>query len=162
VCDFCGCPAIDPFAVLTDDHQTLLAMAEAYEASGDPRDLDALRVIWDDHRAQERGATSHLAAALALEDVLTIGRGIDAPLDALLALAGPNGRELRFAVTDHVDGYEFEMFPALVLRPMRRSSRALALAAAERGRPEMRRSGGRTDRATARDDEDSHAGRPCG
>jgi hypothetical protein len=115
VCDFCGCPAIDPFAVLTDDHQTLLAMAEAYEASGDPRDLDALRVIRDDHRAQERGATSNLAAALPLEDVFTIGRGMDAPLDALLAQAGPNGRELRFAVTDHVDGYGFEMFPALVL-----------------------------------------------
>jgi hypothetical protein len=79
------------------------------------RDLDALRVIWDDHRGQERGATEHLAASLSLEDVLTIGRRIDAPLDALLALAGPNGRELRFAVTDHVDRYEFEMFPALVL-----------------------------------------------
>lgn len=115
MCDFCGCPAIDPFSVLSDDHLTLLAMAEAYEASRGPLDLDALRVIWEDHRAQERRATEHLADALSLEDVVATGRGIDAALEALLALAEPDPRQLRFAMTDHVDGYEFEVFPALVM-----------------------------------------------
>lgn len=130
MCDFCGCPAIDPFSVLTDDHLTLLAMADAYEASCDPLDLDALRVIWDDHRAQERGATEHLAAALSLDDVIAAGHRIDAPLEALLAHAEPNPRELRFAVTDHVDGYEFEVFPALVLPADRQELEGAARAAA--------------------------------
>lgn len=133
MCDFCGCPAIEPFSVLTDDHLTLLAMTDAYETSIDPLDLDVLRVIWEDHRAQERGATEHLAGVLSLEDVVATGRGIDAALEALLALPEPDPLQLRFAMTDHVDGYEFEVFPALVL-PADRSELEGAARAAARAR----------------------------
>lgn len=115
MCDFCGCPAIDPFSILTDDHQTLLLLADAFGSSGDPRDLDALRVTWDDHRTQERAATEQLAASLSLDDILEIGHALDAPVDALLGPAEPDARELRFVLAHHVDGYEFEVFPALVL-----------------------------------------------
>lgn len=129
MCDFCGCPAIDPFSVLTDDHLTLLATGCLPDVL-DPLDLDALRVIWEDHRAQEGGATEHLAGVLSLEDVVATGRGIDAGLEALLALPEPDPRQLRFAMTDHVDGYEFEVFPALVLPADRSDLEGAARAAA--------------------------------
>lgn len=75
VCDFCGCPTIDPFSYLTDQHLTLLAVAEAYEESGDPLDLEAVSITWQDHLAAERPAVEHLGRALDLEEVLDRGRG---------------------------------------------------------------------------------------
>jgi hypothetical protein len=34
VCDFCGCPGIEPFATLTEDHGTLEALAELFLRNG--------------------------------------------------------------------------------------------------------------------------------
>ena len=59
--DFCGCPAIEPFATLTDRHVTLVVLAAVLAEGGGPADLEALRVSWDDRRAQE-AALGSLAA----------------------------------------------------------------------------------------------------
>jgi len=114
MCDFCGCPTIDPFSYLTDEHLTLAAVAEAYEESGDPLDLDALRITWEDHVAAERPATQHLAKVLDLEDLLEVGRELDARVAA--ALDSGDAAALRRALTDHAEGYEFEIYSALVLQ----------------------------------------------
>lgn len=114
MCDFCGCPTIDPFSYLTDEHLTLVAVAEAYEESGDPLDLDALRIAWEDHVAAERPAVGHLAKTLDLEEVLEVGRELDARVEE--ALRSGDGSTLRRAVSDHAEGYEFEVYSALVLQ----------------------------------------------
>ncbi|HXF35821.1 MAG TPA: hypothetical protein VNO17_01400 [Actinomycetota bacterium] len=114
MCDFCGCPAIEPFATLTDEHVTLLVLAEALVAGGGSADLEALRVSWDDHRA--RGAPlDALAAGLELEDVVAAARRVDRALEELLGMPAPDPRALLRAVRDHVDAWEFEVFPQLVL-----------------------------------------------
>ena len=114
MCDFCGCPTIDPFSYLTDEHLTLVAVAEAYEETGDPLDLDALRIAWEDHVAAERPAVEHLAKVLDLEEVLEVGRELDARVEE--ALRSGDGSPLRRAVADHAEGYEFEVYSALVLQ----------------------------------------------
>jgi hypothetical protein len=115
MCDFCGCPAIDPFSFLTDEHVTLLTMADAYASSLDPRDLDALAVIWADHRAEERMALEPLAEALALHDALALAREADAAVDGFVASPDADAKGLRRAVVGHVDTYEYEVFPQLVM-----------------------------------------------
>lgn len=114
MCDFCGCPAIPPFDRLTDDHLTLAAVADAYAASGDELDLDALRISWGDHVAAERPAVAYLARELDLEELSEVGRGLDDRVEA--ALAAGDGTALVRAVADHAEGYEFEIYPALVLQ----------------------------------------------
>lgn len=115
MCDFCGCPSIEPFLQLTDQHVTLLTMADAFALSADPLDLDALRITWDDHRTEEREALEPLAAALGIQDAMTIGRELDGAVDRLLAVPEPDGKALRGAVVGHVDGYEYEVFSQLVM-----------------------------------------------
>jgi hypothetical protein len=114
MCDFCGCPTIPPFDRLTDDHLTLTAVAEAYEQSRDALDLEALRITWADHVAAERPAVAYLAKELDLEDLLEIGRELDARVEAALATGG--AAEIVRAVADHAEGYEFEIYSALVLQ----------------------------------------------
>lgn len=114
MCDFCGCPAIEPFATLTDQHVTLGVLAEVLAEGGGPADLEALRVSWDDHRAQE-AALGPLAARLDLEDVVEAARRGDRALEALLRTPAPDPGALLRAVHDHVDAWEFEVFPHLVL-----------------------------------------------
>ncbi len=114
MCDFCGCPAIEPFASLTDQHVTLVVLAEALAEGGGPADLEALRVSWDDHRAQE-ASLRPLAARLDLEDVLEAGWRGDRALEEHLRAATPDPGALVRAVRDHVDAWEFEVFPQLVL-----------------------------------------------
>lgn len=114
MCDFCGCPAIDPFSSLTDEHLTLVAVAEAYEETGDPLDLDALRIAWGDHVVAERPAVERLAKILDLEEVLEVGRELDARVEE--ALRTEDAAALRRTVMDHAEGYEFEVYPALVLQ----------------------------------------------
>ncbi len=114
MCDFCGCPTIPPFDRLTDDHLTLAAVADAYAATGDERDLDALRITWADHLAMERAAVAYLARELDLEEVVETGRELDARVGS--ALATGDARELVRALADHVEGYEFEIYPPLVLQ----------------------------------------------
>lgn len=114
MCDFCGCPGIEPFATLTDQHVTLMVLAEVLAEGGGAADLEALRVSWDDHRARE-GALGLLAVRLDLEDVVETAREGDRALDVLLRSPAPDpGTPLR-AVRDHVDAWEFEAFPQLVL-----------------------------------------------
>jgi hypothetical protein len=114
VCDFCGCPAIEPFATLTDQHATLVVLAEALAEGGGPADLEALRVSWDDHRAREDGL-GPLAVRLDLGDVVEAARRRDGALEELLRDPAPDPLALLRAVRDHVDGWEFEVFPQLVL-----------------------------------------------
>lgn len=115
MCDFCGCPQIDPFSFLTDEHVALAMLAEAFERGGDLADLDALAVTWDDHRAHERVALEGLAAELAMDEDLELVRPSDEAVETLLAQALPDARALRLSVADHADRYEFEVFPHLVL-----------------------------------------------
>lgn len=115
MCDFCGCPAIEPFMQLTDEHVTLLTMADAFGASGDPLDLDALRVSWEDHRTEERAALEPIAEAIGLHDALAIGRDADAAPDELLSTDEPNAGSVRRAVAGHIDAYEYEVFPQIVM-----------------------------------------------
>lgn len=114
MCDFCGCPAIEPFATLTDQHVTLVVLAEALAEGGGPADLEALRVSWDDHRAQE-AALGPLAVRLDLEDVVDAARRGDGALEELLRDPAPEPGALLRAVRDHVDAWEFQVFPQLVL-----------------------------------------------
>jgi hypothetical protein len=100
---------------LTDQHVTLLMLADAFVLSGDPLDLDALRITWDDHRAEEREGLELLAAALGIQDAVLIGRVLDVAVEALLALDAADPKELRGAVAGHVDGYEYEVFSQLVM-----------------------------------------------
>ncbi len=114
MCDFCGCPEIEPFATLTDDHVTLDVLAELFDECADPLDLEALRVSWEDHRATQ-GALHSLAQSLDLTEVLEAAAGEDVRLDALLAEAAPDGPALRRAIRGHSEAWEFEVFPQLVL-----------------------------------------------
>lgn len=114
MCDFCGCPAIPPFDRLTDDHLTLAAVADAYAGSRDELDLDALRVTWEDHVRVERPAVAYLARELDLEDLLELGRELDARVET--ALATGDAAALPRAVAEHAEGYEFEIYSALVLQ----------------------------------------------
>lgn len=114
MCDFCGCPVIEPFASLTDDHATLEVLAELFDEGADPLDLEALRVSWEDHRATQ-AAVHSLARSLDLTEALEAGAGEDARLDALLAEPAPDGLALRRAVQGHIESWEFEVFPQLVL-----------------------------------------------
>lgn len=114
MCDFCGCPQIEPFATLTDEHVTLDVLAEVLESSGDERDLDALRVTWDDHLAAQAGVRS-LAEQLGLDRRIAVERDADTRLGALLAKSAPDPRELRRSIRAHVDAWEFEVFPQVVL-----------------------------------------------
>jgi hypothetical protein len=79
VCDFCGCPHIEPFATLIEDHATLETLAELFAEGRDGLDLEA-----------------------------------------------------RGSVRDHVDGWEFEVFPQIVLEAdadeLEDTSRAVAVA----------------------------------
>jgi hypothetical protein len=115
VCDFCGCPEIDPFSFLTEEHVTLASLAEAFERGGDLDDLDALAITWDDHRAHERAALEGLAAGLAMGEELELVRPSDEGVETLLAQALPDAKALRLTIVDHADRYEFEVFPHLVL-----------------------------------------------
>jgi hypothetical protein len=115
VCDFCGCPTIPPFSHLTDEHASLTTLAESFERSGDLDDLDALALGWDDHRAHERVALENLAAELAMTEDLELARPADDAVEALLSQAMPGAKELRLAIANHADVYEFEVFPHLVL-----------------------------------------------
>lgn len=115
MCDFCGCPQIDPFSFLTDEHVTLAMRAEAFERGGDLADLDALAVTWDDHRVHERAALEDLAVELAMGEDLELVRPGDEAMETLLAQALPDAKALRLAVVDHADRYEFEVFPHLAL-----------------------------------------------
>ncbi len=114
MCDFCGCPATEPFATLTDQHVTLVVLAEALVEGGGPADLEALRVSWEDHRAAE-AVLGPLAARLDLEGVVEAARQGDRRLEALLGAPAPDPGELLRAVRDHVDAWEFEVFPQLFL-----------------------------------------------
>ncbi|HXF74442.1 MAG TPA: hypothetical protein VNO79_17805 [Actinomycetota bacterium] len=114
MCDFCGCPAIEPFATLTDQHVTLVVLAEVLVDGGGPADLDALRVSWEDHRAVE-ATLGPLAAHLDLEEVVEAARRGDRRLEALLDAPAPDPGDLLRAVRDHLDAWEFEVFPQLVL-----------------------------------------------
>ncbi|MGE5461450.1 MAG: hypothetical protein ACM3WR_12635 [Solirubrobacterales bacterium] len=115
MCDFCGCPEVDPFSFLTDEHVTLARLAESFERGGDLDDLDTLAITWDDHRAHERAALEDLAAGLAMGEELELVRPSDEAAETLLAQALPDAKTLRFAIVDHADRYEFEVFPHLVL-----------------------------------------------
>ncbi len=114
MCDFCGCPTIPPFDRPTDEHLTLAAVADAYATTEDERDLDALRITWADHLAVERAAVACLAQELDLEEVVGTGRELGARVGS--ALATGDARELARALADHVEGYEFEIYPPLVLQ----------------------------------------------
>jgi hypothetical protein len=58
VCDFCGCPEIEPFAMLTEDHATLDVLARLFAEGGHALDLEVLRVSWEDHRATQAAVRS--------------------------------------------------------------------------------------------------------
>lgn len=114
MCDFCGCPSIEPFATLTEDHSTMEVLAELFDRNGESIDLGAVRVTWDDHRAAE-AVLEELARRIDLIDVLGIGREQDAGVDSLLSEAAPDAGALLAAIRDHVDTWEFDVFPQLVL-----------------------------------------------
>lgn len=114
MCDFCGCPTIPPFDRLTDDHLTLATVADAYAVTGDERDLDAVRISWQDHVAAERSAVTYLARELDLGELLEVGRELDGRVEA--ALGSGDAAELVRAVAAHAEGYEFEIYSALVLQ----------------------------------------------
>ncbi len=114
MCDVCGCPELEPFRTLVDDHEALLMLADAYERSGDEADLEALRVVWEDHRRTERVALEGLAGALGMREELSLGAETDEALERVLALAAPDGAALRRTMSDHADAYEYDAFPHLV------------------------------------------------
>lgn len=114
MCDFCGCPDTEPFAMLTEDHSTLGTLAELFAEVGDALDLEAMRVSWEDHRATQAAVRS-LARSLGLHELVEAATHRDEVLEALLRRPAPDGKTLRGAVRDHVDGWEFEVFPQIVL-----------------------------------------------
>lgn len=115
MCEYCGCPQIEPFTTLTDGHVTLDLLAELYAGAGNRLDLEAIRVSWEDHRATQAAVRS-LARSLDLEDVLDgEARRPDESVEALLADPAPNGRALWGAIRGHIEAWEFEVFPRIVL-----------------------------------------------
>lgn len=114
MCDFCGCPGIEPFAMLTQDHGVLEALAELFLRNGDAADLEALRAAWAVHRTAE-SALGELARTLGLSDVLAAGIREDARVEDVLRQGGPDAGALWRALRSHVEAWEFEVFPHLVL-----------------------------------------------
>jgi hypothetical protein len=115
MCEYCGCPDIEPFAMLTDDHATLDLLAELYAGGGNPLDLEAIRVSWEDHLATQFALRS-LAKELGLDDVIHgEARRPDETVGALLSEPSPDGRALWGAIRGHIEAWEFEVFPRIVL-----------------------------------------------
>lgn len=114
MCDFCGCPGIEPFATLTEDHGALEALAELFLRNGAVADLEALRVVWADHRRTE-SALGRLAQTLGLPEVLSAGIREDAQVDEVLGRHSPDAGAVWKAIRGHVETWEFEVFPQLVL-----------------------------------------------
>jgi hypothetical protein len=113
VCDFCGCPGIEPFATLTIEHEVLRDLVSAAEA-GDPIASVDLRELWREHTERERSALGPLAESLGLADLVAPHARADAARGALIAAPSVDGR-VRRAVSDHADDWEFEAFPHLVM-----------------------------------------------
>jgi hypothetical protein len=115
MCKYCGCPEIEPFATLTDEHATLDLLAELYAGGGSSLDLEAIRVSWEDHLASQSAVRS-LARSLDLEDVIDReAQRPDESLNALLARPVPNGHALWGAIRGHIEAWEFDVFPRVVL-----------------------------------------------
>lgn len=113
MCDFCGCPAMEPFATLTEEHDRLLMAAERF-ASGNLAELDAFRESWREHRAREHEALQSLVAATGLEMLMTTVEHVDTAMDTILGKRSPAGKALKRAMQDHAGNFEFGLFPHLV------------------------------------------------
>jgi hypothetical protein len=114
MCDFCGCPLVEPFATLTAEHGVMLDLAEGV-LRGDPIAFEDLRGLWDEHASRERAALSPLGSVLGLPDVVEAREPDDRALDTMLALPPHDARAIRGAAWDHVDAWEFEVFPHLMM-----------------------------------------------
>jgi hypothetical protein len=113
MCDYCGCPRIEPFSTLTIEHEVLRELVPAARA-GDPTAPTDLRELWSEHLERERAALEPLAASLGLADVLAQPLETDAARSALVGEPSIDERVGR-AVSDHADDWEFEVFPHLVM-----------------------------------------------
>lgn len=114
MCDFCGCPQVEPFATLTAEHGVMLDLVEGVLA-GDATAVEDLRDLWREHADRERAALRPLGGLLGLADVVDAREPEDRALDEMLALPAPEARAVRGAVWDHVEAWEFDVFPHLMM-----------------------------------------------
>lgn len=113
MCDFCGCPEREPFASLTQLHEILLLLAEAFAKDGDARDLEILRDLWPDHRASEQ-VVGDLATLAGFDAEWRSLEGDATRIDAVLADETPDGAALLRALQDHAGDHEYDLFPHIM------------------------------------------------
>jgi hypothetical protein len=96
------------------EHEVLLDVAYA-ALDGDVVVGDDLRALWEEHTEREIASLQPLGNLLGLGDVVAAHANDLAHTSAILTVPTPDPRRIRGAIGDHVDAWEFEVFPHLMM-----------------------------------------------